>query len=294
MGSSDSHEDRNIPAASAGLPSTPPTLDATQITLLRMAIRTRSRVPHQCTKALEQASKAKIKTTESIFFEHGGLVACAAYILTKYESRRAEGKNKVGRVRLLDLLEKLPVKARQSAALQLEAAMEPDKDKITRVVEKAFNSNGYAQYLHRRSTTPSEEAQKDASLRKPNECRNTVTPSSTRLISSEPAHQASDHSVSHSRHDDIPQSPWQDAPHLYNHIPLLSSSSANNDKRKFTIASIAACNDVFPDHLVEAITRSSEQGHTSANVTIQFAHGNDWKALLSIQVMLNKIEDIAF
>ncbi|KAH8754609.1 hypothetical protein F5883DRAFT_184969 [Diaporthe sp. PMI_573] len=118
---SDSHEDRNIPAASAGLPSTPPTLDSKQITLLQMAIRSRSKVPHQCTMALKQASKANIKTTESIFFEYGGLVACAAYILTKYESRRKKAKNRPGRVRLLDLLEELPVEARQSAALRLAA-----------------------------------------------------------------------------------------------------------------------------------------------------------------------------
>lgn len=270
------------------------------IALLHEAIKGRQKIPRAYTKALQQMNEADTNTTGRIFLEHGGVSAWTAYILTK---RAAECKGHVSgrgkRQRLLARLEELPVKARQASAVQLATAMEPDKERIEQVMQKACESvSRISRRRRQRHATTSVNDAEEAGASEDGtssddllECHNTPSrPPSPLSNSNKPVSEAS--------HHDISQPPHDDTLHPFHHgepQSLCSLSTEKNDEHIFVNASITACNRLFPEYLARAIKRDPmSNGTLVAAVSMTFPRDHNKKAFLSIEVMPNKIERIAW
>lgn len=276
-------------------------LSTEQVALFEEAIAARRQFPAVLKRTFKQAQVADINTTERILVNDGGIAACLAYLIFKYE-KDSHMRGRTTRKELVRYLDELPIEARRSSAVQLRATMKPHEARMVRWARQPPRATAKQSRCLRSRTSSSEKAhaEGDTGLRDPHEYRNTPTvslPSST-TRSDQPIHQGSGHAVSPPQHGDISQSSQQDVVNLRDHSdsqPQPSSSSANNDEHTIVNASIIACNQLFPEYLAGAIRRNSKKDCTSvAAVSITFPHGNNDKVFLSIEVMPNKIEHIAW
>ncbi|KAL2273113.1 hypothetical protein FJTKL_04924 [Diaporthe vaccinii] len=261
-------------------------LDTEQVTLLRQAIKGRSRTP----PALRKDCAADTNTTERIFLDHGGVIAWAAYVVTKWAViGRSHSSYKAKQKHLLALLDNQSVEDRQASAAQLAAAMEPEKAQIEEWIKAARKRETTRCRRRLKTSSIGAEADKsegDSGQRDPHECRNTPTSCipSPPPTSNEPTHHTSD-SISHSQHDNISHPSQQNVSHP-------CDRSLSSDDHIFVNASITACNRLFPEDLARAISKVDRT--SVAAVSITFPHKSDSNALLSIDVTPDKIPDLAW
>lgn len=263
--------------------------DPEDVALLHKEISGRHKFPQACAKALQRMKQADTNTTGRIFLDHGGVPAWGAYMLTK---RRAECQSHVSgkgeRQRLLARLERLPVEARQAAAVQLAAAIEPDKARIEHLIQTACENAKRAPRRRRgQAEEAHESADSDSGLQDLQECRDTPTP--PRLPSPLPSSNEPLHQVARSQHENISRQPMSQPPRQ-DDLPLSS-----DDQHIFVNASIAACNRLFPGYFARSIKRNTKPNSASvAAISMTFPADDNWKAFLSIKVMPNKVEYIAW
>lgn len=258
-----------------------------EVALFRETTDSRQKWPRECTKAYDRMLQTETQTTGRIFFDHGGLAAWTAYALTK---RSAEGSghapNKGKRKRLLVRLEGLPVKDRQAAAVQLAAALEPDRARVEQLVLAACQWTKNSGRKRRHSTASADEMEIHQGNIDVEHLPGVPSPRQpTPLSFSEVAFPRLQQDVL--QQDEALQKP---------DISQLSEEGFPH-KHIFVNASVTACNRFFPEFLAGAIRRNPKPDRTSvAAVSITFPHGDmdSKKAFFSIEVMPNKIQHIAW
>lgn len=112
--------------------------DTQDVELLLEAIRNRQKFPRSCVKAYERLGDAAADTTERLFFDCGGIPVWAAYVLTqKTASSTGHASGKAKRQRLLNRIDATTSESRRHIALQLAAAIGPDRERIEQLVRTA-------------------------------------------------------------------------------------------------------------------------------------------------------------
>lgn len=258
-----------------------------EIALFRETTDSRQKWPRECTKAYDRMLQTETQTTGRIFFDHGGLAAWTAYALAK---RSAEGSghasNKGKRKRLLVRLEGLPVKDRQAAAVQLAAALEPDRARVEQLVLAACQWTKNSGRKRRHSTASADLDETEIHQGNMDVDHGPGVPSPRQPIPLS----SSEVILPRLQQDGLQQDealPKQDTSEL--------SEEVFDHKHIFVNASVTACNRFFPEFLAGAIKQNPKPDRTSvAAVSITFPRGDDERAFFSIEVMPHKVEHIAW
>lgn len=112
--------------------------DHEDVQLFLEAVKSRQKFPRSCIEAYNTLENAPDDTTERIFFDRGGLSAWAACILTrKLADGTGHASGKTKRQRLLGRVDAMPIDSRRKLAVQLAAAIEPERERIERLVNAA-------------------------------------------------------------------------------------------------------------------------------------------------------------
>lgn len=113
-------------------------LNQEHINFFSSAIKGRRRIPAPIGQTLHNIHEADKDSTERIFFQHGGVLVCAAYMFVQLYSRSGHSCPSVGALKnLVDFVNNLPPKGRQEAAIQLKAGMK-DSESLEKIVNGAL------------------------------------------------------------------------------------------------------------------------------------------------------------
>lgn len=135
------------------------------ITMLHEAIKTRHRISRATANALQSINETNIDSTERIFYEHGGVSAWLAYVLTRdatMHTGHRPGSDKPRKKALIARLDTLSTETRRALAMQVATATKHEATRIERLMQNACEA---AKRPRRRrqhttpSSTPVEEGQ---------------------------------------------------------------------------------------------------------------------------------------